>query len=1092
MSRSSSGGARMRCVQIVSLCALFSLGSRSAAVAADDFVNFESGQVRPLALSVDGNTLYAINTPDNRVEVFAIGTGSLTHVADVEVGLEPVAVAARTNDEIWVVNHLSDSVSVVDVSDPTAPHVVATLNVGDEPRDIIFARADRSRAYITTAHRGQNMPASGPQLTAEGVGRSDVWVFNATNLAAAPTVLTFFGDTPRALAVTPDGATVYAAVFHSGNQTTTITEAVVSASGGVPPFPAGFTANPPDTGLIVKFNNTLGKWEDERGAATKDWTSLVRFSLPDNDVFVIGANTDPPTVTAPDANGLQGFQHVGTVLFNMAVNPANQHLYVSNLESRNQVRFEPFINANQGVRGHIAESRITIINPSGPTVSPHHLNAHVNFGCEPPGCTPDASEIPLSLAFPLGMVFNSTGSALYVAAFGSGKVAKLDPTALDASPGSVSAVRIAVGGGPTGLALDETRSQLYVLNRFDETISIVNTTSNTVVGTATPLKFDPEPPAVKNGRHFLYNATFSAHGETACASCHIFGDFDSLAWDLGDPFGAVTPEFGPLPPPGIVLLSEQYHPLKGPMTTQSLRGLDGVGPMHWRGDRNGGAADPGNSQASFKAFNVAFPGLLGAPAQLSTQDMQAFTDFVLTIKYPPNPIAALNGTQTAAQSAGQDTFENKTSDTEATCSGCHVLPFGTGGFLTFENEPQQFKVAHLRNLYQKIGMFGTAAALDGTGHADPNLGPQVRGFGFLHDGSIPTVFNFHNAPVFAALTNTERRNIEQFVLTTFTGLAPIVGQQVTANAGNFSSAGVISRVNLLIARAGLNPPECDLVVKGIFGAEPRGWLYHPATGKFEPDRVGDPEIDEPTLRGQASAAGQELTYTCVPPGSGMRIALDRDGDGYFDGDELAAGSDPGDPASIPDLSSGVRGSALTLGDDNVPPIRTTLKKLVFKSLPFKGSASGVTLPAEHSTGDPTANGLTGGGGQLTVYNPGTGEKFAVALPVGNWLKHTGAHFVLNEFRYTDPHQLTGPVTLVSVKSGKLVVKANGAGWGYSLSSPPQGQVAVRVQLGTQPAYCAVFPAKTGGHPPTSTNFDKLDKFIGAPNSAAPVTCPPVP
>ena len=42
----------------------------------------------------------------------------------------------RAPNEIWVVNHLSDSVSIVD---PTAspPQVVRTLPVGDEPNDIL-------------------------------------------------------------------------------------------------------------------------------------------------------------------------------------------------------------------------------------------------------------------------------------------------------------------------------------------------------------------------------------------------------------------------------------------------------------------------------------------------------------------------------------------------------------------------------------------------------------------------------------------------------------------------------------------------------------------------------------------------------------------------------------------------------------------------------------------------------------------------------------------------------------------------------------------------------------------------------------------
>ena len=63
-----------------------------------------------------------------------------------------------------------------------------------------------------------------------------------------------------------------------------------------------------------------------------------------------------------------------------------------------------------------------------------------------------------------------------------------------------------------------------------------------------PLRFDPAPPAVRDGRRFLYDARdTSGHGDSACASCHIFGDFDSLAWDLGDPVRRRRPEHQSLP-----------------------------------------------------------------------------------------------------------------------------------------------------------------------------------------------------------------------------------------------------------------------------------------------------------------------------------------------------------------------------------------------------------------------------------------------------------------------------------------------------------------------------------------------------------------
>src|SRR5262245_64885625 len=79
------------------------------------FTTFETGQVRPLALSPDGARLFALNTPDNRLEIFAVSGAGLTHTGSVPVGLEPIAVAARSNTEVWVVNHLSDSVPIVDL-----------------------------------------------------------------------------------------------------------------------------------------------------------------------------------------------------------------------------------------------------------------------------------------------------------------------------------------------------------------------------------------------------------------------------------------------------------------------------------------------------------------------------------------------------------------------------------------------------------------------------------------------------------------------------------------------------------------------------------------------------------------------------------------------------------------------------------------------------------------------------------------------------------------------------------------------------------------------------------------------------------------
>jgi 6-phosphogluconolactonase (cycloisomerase 2 family) len=198
------------------------LGVQSVPRPANSYTLFETLQVRPLALSPNGKLLFAANTPDNRLEVFHVTPFGLIAAGSVTVGLEPISVAARSNTEVWVVNHLSDSVSIVKVAPFSAPRVIRTLHVGDEPRDIVFAGPGKSRAFITTAHRGQNSPDDA-DLFNPATGRADVWVFDAENLGdtlggTRLTKITLFADTPRALAASADGKRVYAAPFFSGKR----------------------------------------------------------------------------------------------------------------------------------------------------------------------------------------------------------------------------------------------------------------------------------------------------------------------------------------------------------------------------------------------------------------------------------------------------------------------------------------------------------------------------------------------------------------------------------------------------------------------------------------------------------------------------------------------------------------------------------------------------------------------------------------------------------------------------------------------------------------------------------------------------------
>ncbi len=851
---------------------VFQCGTGTDSVTADSasgsVMVFESGPVRPITLSADGLRLYVTNAPANCLEIYAVEVDTLRLASTVSVGLEPVAVNERSGNEVWVVNHLSDSVSVVRLDG--TPRVLRTLLVGDEPRDVVFAGSNRDRAFITAAARGQNRPGfSSANLTTPAQGRADVWVFDTNaideTLNGKPlTILTLFADTPRGLAVSADGGKVYAAPFMSGNRTTTLHRDAVGAG---KPAPSRNVENiaAPGTGLIVRFDGS--GWRDGAGA---DWSSKVKFTLPDYDLFVIDANANPPVVSS-QISGL------GTTLFNLAVHPVSGDVYASNTEAQNHIRFEGPGTSATTVRGRIAESRISVVDVAAKRVDAVHLNSHLDFSLPQASAVPAATKAK-TLAQPTALVFSPDGGTLYTAAFGSGKVAAL-PTASLSSATFVpdSSRHIPVPAGPAGLALNANGQRLYVYSRIAHNVTVIDTANKTTINTAS--LFTPESAVVKAGRKFLYDANdSSANGSSSCGSCHIFGDMDHLAWDLGNPNDLMKNN-----PNGYVPFvpktTAQFHPMKGPMGTQTLRGMRGNGPLHWRGDRTGinrqivrGSLES-LEEASFKEFRSAFVGLVGRETELAEAEMQSFTDFAMSLATPPNPIRALNNVLTPTEQAGRDIYLNNNSITLlGSCNSCHTLNpaagrFGTAGLMAFEGGriTENFKVPQLRNVYQKAGMFGFSLS---SGAA---TGQQIRGFGFSHDGSVDTLDSFLSDPVFnfPAPAATTRAQVAAFVLAMDTDLAPIVGQQVTWRPG--TSSEVETRLTLLKTQAAVTTPRpaCDLTVRAsVDGIIHAGLMQSDVTWLM---KTGE-RISDTALRSLATAS-QPLTFTCVPPGSGKRIAL---------------------------------------------------------------------------------------------------------------------------------------------------------------------------------------------------------------------------
>lgn len=825
------------------------------AAAQASFVNWESPPVHGADLTPDGTQLLVVNTADDRLEVFTLGGSLPAHAASIPVGLDPVSVRVRTNGEAWVVNRVSDSVSVVDLA---TRNVVATLIVGDEPGDVIFAGASQ-RAFVSVGQENA------------------VKVYDPTNLGAAPTVIPIAGNRPRALAT--DGTRVFAAIFDSGNISMILPESVVSDPsgpyGGInpppnsglafnPPLAAGLPS-PPATSLII--NREGNNWKDDNNHV---WDALIPWALARHDVAFIDPTT--LTVTAYADNVLN-------IDMAMAVNPVNGHLNVVGSYGPNEHRFE--VNA----RNQSARWRIASITPSnlganlGPPVFDINLQLLANPPFQPYKTSVTQVEHDACVSDPRAIAWPADGSGAYVAGMGSNNVVKV------AESGARLAT-IPIGQGPAALALDGARNRLYVWNRFDGTVSSIDTTSNVELGRVA--FFDPTPQVIKDGRPLLYDShRTSVLGNVSCAGCHVDATMDTEAWDLGDPQGAMKTLDVPcnqlLPFAGTC---NDWHPMKGPMMTQSLIGSVGSEPLHWRGDRE-----------NITAFKAGFIGLLGLATPPTDGEMAALEAFLATIRFQPNPYrtwddqvpASVPGVPGDPQN-GAILFTTAALDAAGTrCVDCHSDASGARGTLVSANvlqDTQAMNVPQLRGIYKKQGL-------------DFQSTTSLRGYGFAHDGSADSIFTFLQRSEFTfppgAAGDQQRRDLEAFVLAFPTDTFPAVGMQLTVDGTNDNAPATLMWLADMMALA--DAGKVGLVAKGRAGGLARGWAYLPGGGTFQSDRLSEAP-SAATLR-QSGAPGGEITFTAVPTGTATRIGIDRDGDTYYDRDELDAGSNPADALSVP-------------------------------------------------------------------------------------------------------------------------------------------------------------------------------------------------
>lgn len=889
------------------------------------FRNFESGPVNALLVTPDGARLLALNTPDHRLEVYAIGHqaqpfppgpgGSVTpgsggsasggsassgadsnawlhHLGSVFTGLEPVAAVVHPDQPhlAFVSNHVSDTVSIVDLN---TLDVVHTLTVGDEPQGLAISNG---RIFIACARAPVTANIPG-QIDPGELVDNVVVVHSAKAPYARLAIVPVRGLKPRDVCAVGDD--VYVIPLNSGNHTTLLNENHTKTLGLEQDVPDAFDGGAFAINPVLLSPNispqvfARGWFVPNAGRVVFDWEyPNLLPKLPDADVIQIDARSLKVTHNASD---------VGTTLFDVELNPFTGELWIANTDANNRLRFEPRLN------GVALENRITQV-PPGRDPRQHLVLEKPIF--------------PRDLAQPAHLTFAEVdGSALaFVASLQSSAVG-----VLDARRGAFQAV-IDTAGIPSGLAVSAPLGLLFVYTRGDHRIHGYDIRRSYRERFALDLPYDPEPPSVRVGRTHLFEARPDlghGAGRMACASCHVFGHADALAWDLGDPEGGLAyyyPDIldGLASYPGQLVVSPatpMVHPLKGPMVTQSLRGLmdrdekDDL-TLHWRGERR-----------TIHTFQGAFKSLLGGTG-IDDRRMQEFATFVRSIDYAPNPFQRRDRKYVGAAQVGADVFGMNPSFTGKpykdpngpSCIDCHNADFFAGDDFTGGRPvasagsfTQLFQTSQLRMVYEKDFR-------------------DLSGFGALHDGAVDGIRGFmdfvipnSSTPTFGLLTDAEKDGISAFGHAFDHGLSPLVGAQLTVTPSNLTQAATF----LDFVEQEARPPRSnvDLILKGWrqFPGQPR--LKRGAHYRLDPQTqqwrylfdTGD--VVDRTFVLQVVAAGiAEFTFTCVPLGMGERLGVDRDedgaldsievllnsrpthpdsdGDGYPDGFELSAGSDP--------------------------------------------------------------------------------------------------------------------------------------------------------------------------------------------------------
>ncbi len=313
-------------------------------------------------------------------------------------------------------------------------------------------------------------------------------------------------------------------------------------------------------------------------------------------------------------------------------------------------------------------------------------------------------------ADPYGTVFTPDGRKFYLSCAGSDVVVAIDVSAVrrvmeEVGQGRLPrpaddlglsrryvVARIAVGANPQALAMSVDGRWLYVANRLDDSISVIDTGTDTVVRTL--VMGTPAPPdKLARGERLFHSAARTFHGQFSCASCHPDEGLDGLQYDL-EPDG----------------LGQNL------VDNRTMRGIADTAPFKWRGSNPDITTQCGERTAKW----------IVRTGWLTTSQVVELASFIRSIAPVVNPFRSPDSALTDAQLRGKALFERTAANDgkplpeQTRCHFCHSgsaytdhQAFDVGTKSATDSGPE-FDTAHLTNIFESAPYLhdGRAATLE--------------------------------------------------------------------------------------------------------------------------------------------------------------------------------------------------------------------------------------------------------------------------------------------------------------------------------------------------------------------------------------------